>query len=688
MGRKRRATNRRKPTRSQRRPSLTGTVRLSDAGGMVETAEGSFKLAGSSLRQVMAGDVVAISMHRGHRGERRAVVESVVERAAASVVGTYAPAGPLGCVRPLDTRLKADFFVLPRDRSAQELGVHEGDVVSARIESYPSRYESGVVTIERRIGDADAPDLGIRCIMARYDLEDGYPEAATSAADELELDIDGALADPLRRDLRDRFALTIDPVDARDFDDAISIERTADGGFALMVHIADVSHYVGWEDAIDLEARRRATSVYLADRVLPMLPERLSCDLSSLRPGEDRLAFTVAMRFDRQGRLRTSEFYPSAMRSRVRLSYEQADALLRGDASSAADEVSASAAEGVDLASFLADAAELARLRRQIRFDRGAVDFDTVEVHALLGDDGEPVDLVSRQRTEATGLIEEAMLAANECVAAWLADRGTVCAYRVHDRPSPDHLHDAAMTLAELQIATRTEAAEISLGEQAAMRSVLARAAGTPAAELVNALLLRAMQRAVYRPSNEGHYALGADAYCHFTSPIRRYPDLLVHRALKVELAREHLGERAARERSRALIGAGRERLERIASQLCSASSDRERIADAAARASQKVEVARFFSRRVGERFRGTVTWVDQLGAFVRLDDSHAEGLIHVRDLGDEWFDLDERTLTYTGSATGRSVRPGDRVVAEVLRCDVLRGHLDLALIAGPRTLH
>lgn len=688
MGRKRHAANRRKPTRGQRRPSLTGTVRLTEAGGAVETAEGTFRLAGRSLREVMAGDTVAISTHRGNRGERRAVVEGVIERAATTVVGTFAPAGPLGCVRPLDTRLKADFFVLPRDRSAQELGVREGDVVSARIESYPSRYESGVVTIERRLGDADAPDLGIRCIMARYDLEDGYPEPALRAAEGLALDIEGALADPLRRDVRDAFALTIDPVDARDFDDAISIARRADGGFDLMVHIADVSHYVAWEDVIDLEARRRATSVYLADRVLPMLPERLSCDLCSLRPGEDRLAFTVAMRFDRRGRLRGGEAFPSAMRSRVRLSYDQADAVLEGDASLAAEELRAAAAAGVDLGAFLADAAELARLRRRLRFERGAVDFDTVEVHALLDEEGEPYELVSRHRTEATGLIEEAMLAANEFVAEWLSARDIVCAYRVHDRPSPDHLHDAAATLAELGIVSRQEAAEISLGSQAAMRAVLARAAGTPSAELVNALLLRAMQRAVYRPENAGHYALAASAYCHFTSPIRRYPDLLVHRALKVALARERLGERAARERVRALTGQGLECLERIAPALCRASSDRERIADAAGRASQKVEVARYFSRRVGERLRGTVTWVDQLGAFVRLEGSEAEGLIHVRDLGDEWFELDERALTYTGAATGRTVRPGDRVIVEVRRCDVLRGHLDLALVAGPRTLH
>ena len=281
-------------------------------------------------------------------------------------------------------------------------GVKEGDVVSARIVSYPTRLESGTVTIERRLGGADASDLGIRSIMARYDLEDGYPEPAVRAAEALALDVEGALQDPLRRDVRGRFALTIDPVDARDFDDAICVAKTAHGGFTLSVHIADVSHYVMWDDPIDLEARRRATSVYLADRVLPMLPERLSNDLCSLRPGEDRLAMTVDMVLDANGALKEASIYPSVMRSRVRLSYDEAQALLDGVSGTAAEWVARAAEEGVDLVELLHCADELARLRARVRERRGAVDFDTVEVHALLDEDGEPSALTVRKRTAAT----------------------------------------------------------------------------------------------------------------------------------------------------------------------------------------------------------------------------------------------------------------------------------------------
>lgn len=329
MGRGKRGKNgRHGPARSRRLPGLTGTVRVYDSHAEVETAEGTYRLGSRSMREAMPNDRVYVSLHRGRGGARRAVVEHVIERAAEAVVGTFELAGPLGAVRPLDARIKQDFFVLPSDDSPARLKVTPGDIVAAHIVEYPSRAEAGVVTIERRIGDANEPSLGIECIMARYGLTDGYPQEAIDEAAGLSVDVDAALADPLRRDIRDRFAITIDPVDARDFDDAISVARTVRGGWMLGVHIADVSHYVDWESSIDLEARRRSTSVYLADRVLPMLPERLCNDLCSLRPNEDRLAFTVDIELDARGRVRAYEAYPSVIRSRVRLDYGAADALL------------------------------------------------------------------------------------------------------------------------------------------------------------------------------------------------------------------------------------------------------------------------------------------------------------------------------------------------------------------------
>lgn len=693
MGRGRHSKNgRRGPARSRRLPGLTGTVRVYDARAEVETAEGVYRLGSRSMREAMPGDRVYVSLHRGKGGARRAVVEHVIDRAVAAIVGVFEPAGPLGAVRPLDTRIKQDFFVLPADDSPRRLGVEPGDIVSARIVDYPSRTESGVVTLERRIGDANEPSLGIECVMARYGLVDGYPQAAVDEAASLAVDVEGALADPLRRDIRDRFAITIDPVDARDFDDAISVARTVRGGWMLGVHIADVSHYVDWESAIDLEARRRSTSVYLADRVLPMLPERLCNDLCSLRPDEDRLAFTVDIELDAQGRVRTYEPYPSVIRSRVRMDYGAADALLReGEPDGAALDaaargraelaVEAARANGVDLRAFLRNADALARVRREIRRKRGSIDFDTPEVHVLLDEAGMPVDIVTRERTAATSLVEEAMLLANECVAEFLADRDLVSAYRVHEDPSPDSLASAAKTLTELGAVEGGLAAGIMLGDPRAINAAVEDVAGTAFAPQVNALLLRAQQRAVYRSHNEGHYALGARAYCHFTSPIRRYPDLIAHRVLKVALAKHELGKKEALIRAPRLTGKGPQALEAICPRLCRQASDNERAADAAANASQKVKVAQLYASRIGERDTGTVSWISDLGAFVRLDATGAEGLVRMNALGAEWWDFDDVRLTLTGESTGTRVGLGCRVVVEVASVNVLRGHLDLKLL-------
>lgn len=695
MGRKHKTNAHRSPVRSRRVAGLLGTVHLAGGVATVETAEGVFRLTERGMREAMPGDTVTVSLHRGPGGERRAQVESVEERSQTVVVGTYRQAGPLGVVRPLDKRAKQDFFVPPRDRSPERLNVADGDLVAARIVSYPTRMESGVVTIERRIGGKDAPDAGIQTVMARYDLADGYAPAALAEAETLELDVESALQDPLRRDIRDRFLLTIDPVDARDFDDAISVERTPAGGWKLGVHIADVSHYVAWESSIDLEARMRSTSVYLADRVLPMLPERLSNDLCSLRPHEDRLAFTVDIELDARGRVVSSRAYPSAIQSRVRLDYDAADYLLRSEVGDTGDQDADqacveraervrgdAAACGVDVVAFLRDADELARARWAIRRRRGSIDFESTEVHVALDNEGVPLRIDVRRRTPATSLVEEAMLLANECVARKLVAAGIPAAFRVHEDPSPDELTAAAEVLIEAQAIDRQEALGIMTGDPHAIEGVLERCTQTPQAPMVNALLLRAMQRAVYRPHNLGHYALGAEAYCHFTSPIRRYPDLLVHRALKMLLARERLGARVAHERAPRLVGTGAQDMEHILPALCREASSRERIADAAARDSQKVKVAQYYAERIGERMTATVTWIDQMGAFVRVDETAAEGLVRMSALGgNEWWDFDERRLTLTGTSSGEVISLGRRAIVEVVGTDCMRGHLDFKLI-------
>ena len=307
-------------------------------------------------------------------------------------------------------------------------------------------------------------------------------------------------------------------------------------------------------------------------------------------------------------------------------------------------------------------------LRERVRAERGAIDFETVEARVTLDDAGRPTGVSVRRRTHATGLIEEAMLVANECVAKRLADVEAPAAYRVHEPPTPDDLKVCVQPLRELGLLDGKAVSGLLAGSPFAIGDVLDAARDTPAAPMANALLLRAQRRAVYLPANEGHYALGAPAYCHFTSPIRRYPDVLVHRALKALLAGRIEG-REMRAQAAAL------------SQLCRTCSDRERAADGAARVTQKVKMAELFSEKVGERFSGVVSGCASFGVFVTLDDTYAEGLVPIRALGDEWFVYDEARLTLTGEESGEVWRLGRRVVVEVVDTNVPRGQIDFSLV-------
>ena len=655
-GNTRRGTGR-KPAKP--RATVQGTVHVSHGGqASLETAEGQFRIAPRGLREAMHGDEVQASLTTGTGGERLAVVQSVVARAITTYLGRYEDAGQLGVVVPLDARVSHDLFVLPEDESARRLGVRPGDVVSARIVEYPARRSAGVVTVERRVGSPDDLDIAIEQVIASHGLATEFPPSALDQAQSITVDADAELAlNPRRRDLRDLLCVTVDPQDARDFDDAVGARELPGGGFELWVHIADVTHYVGWDTPIDNEAKRRTCSVYLADRVIPMLPERLCNDACSLRPGEDRLAMSVRATLDGRGRVTKAKAMRSAIRSRARLSYDEVDALLE---KGRADGISAEVAEALVVLDRIRD------LREKVRYQRGAIDFETVETRVELDDAGRPTGVTVRRRTRATGLIEEAMLVANECVAKLLADSSVVSAYRVHESPAPEALKATMLPLREMGVLSQDDAVGLVAGEPEAIRSVLEAAKGTPAEAMANALLLRAQKRAVYLPQNLGHYALGATAYCHFTSPIRRYPDMVVHRSLKALLD----GTLGSREQ--ATVAA---RLP----QLCATCSEMERTADSAARASQRVKLSELYASRVGERFSGVVSGCASYGLFVMLDDTCAEGMVPVRALGHEWYSYDEARMTLTGEESGEVWGLGRRIAVEVTGVDVMRGRIDLA---------
>lgn len=652
---------------------LMGTLRVARPGAAtVRTDEGDFAVATGGLREGMDGDEVQVSLVRRHgANECVAYVQGVVTRAIAEFLGSYEDADPLGVVLPLDSRIAHDFFVLPQDASARRLGVGQGDVVETRILEYPSRRSAGVVTIARRVGSAQELDLDMETVIASHGLATSFSEDALAEAESLELDVGSALeGDPLRRDLRGHVAVTVDPTDARDFDDAVAGRRTPDG-FVLEVHIADVSHYVRWNGSIDVEARQRGCSCYLADRVLPMLPERLCNDLCSLRPNEDRLAMSVLVMLDGRGEPRSAEVCPSVMRSRARLSYDQVDALLGGRL--AVTELPAAMGDQEAIAESLEVLDQIAGLRGQRRRERGAIDFQTREAKVTLDQKGRPIGVRVRSRTRATALVEEAMLLANEAVAGMLSEAGIPTSYRVHEQPTHEDLAATLPILRELGLLRAGESAGILAGDPHAIQDVLDEARGTAAEVLANAVLLRAQRRAVYLPHNDGHYALGAAAYCHFTSPIRRYPDLVVHRSLKALLAKDRSGHDIAQ-------------MERELPQICRSCSERERVADAAERESQKVKMAQLFSDKVGQSFSGVVVGCERYGLFVMLDQSCAEGLLPVRELGDEWFSFDRELLTLTGEESGRVWRPGMRVAVAVAGTKPSRGQIDFALAGdGPR---
>ena len=619
----------------------------------------------------MNGDEVTVSVFPARGGKKVALVQGVITRAQTTFLGRFELAGPLGAVVPLDARLGRDFFVVPEDTSPARLGVGEGDVVVARIAEYPTRNSAAVVTIESRVGSSDELDLNVESVIASYGLATEFPPAALAQAEGIQAGVEEALKrEPGRRDLRSLCCMTIDPTDARDFDDAVYAAQLPDGGFELWVHIADVTHYVGWDTPIDNEAKRRTCSAYLVDRVLPMLPERLCNDVCSLRPREDRLAMSVRMELDDQGRLVSAEAMTSAIRSTARLDYDTVDALLAGRVNASALHEDQRDAQTLEEALRVLD--RIRGLRERIREERGSIDFDTVEPKVTLDEEGHPTGVIVRTRTRATGLVEEAMLLANESVARMLADREVLCAYRVHERPSPEDLRATVRPLMELGLIDGSAQREALIaGEPEAINAVLDAARGTAGEFLASALLLRAQKRAIYMPTNQGHYALGAQAYCHFTSPIRRYPDELVHRALKALLA----GTLGSKEQ---------EQIAGQLPQLCATCSQMERAADGAARASQRIKMAELYADHVGEAFSGVVCGCERFGLFVMLDETCAEGLLPARALGGEWLEYDEDRMTLTGEESGRVWGMGTRVRVVVTETDIPRGRIDFAL-ADPR---
>lgn len=715
MAHKRTSAHRAKPASRPR-----GIFEATGRGfGFVKTPEGEFFISAHDVRGAMDGDEVELSIKaeknparskrskRGMKGHTSSTSEQgsgspnakrpnarvarVVVRAHDDIVGRYEEPGPFGVVIPLDPAIHFDIFI-PLDGKHQ---AQDGDLVRVMLMSYPQPKSpaSGVVT--EVLGKADPETLPIEAVIASLHLPGEFPVDVQQEARALSPRIEEALAAGAV-DARDRFIFTIDPTDAKDFDDALSIEVYADepwdlegayllgaedeavcARFKLGVSIADVTAYVAEDTALDAEARNRATSVYLADRVIPMLPERLCNDICSLAPGVDRLALTADLYIDEAGQCLAFRVYQSVIRSKARLTYAEAFDLLNGYTSGTFG-FDVSLLPAIVPALQTLDALAAARKRRRHRL--GGLPFETSEARVVLDAAKVPLYVEVREKNAATELVEEAMIAANEAIATFTEAFEIPSLYRNHAAPDPGRLQELVDIFNEFSWFAYLDKEGFCAGNPHVLQQVIEVAEGRPEQELVNTLLLRAMKRAEYSPEDEGHYGLASSAYTHFTSPIRRYPDLVVHRILKDCLT---LGPKKVLKAIKAKPGTttSLHSLQTIRSlqDIANHASHRERIAEDAERQSQEAKIIEWLGQFVGERFSGVVSGVTQKGLFVRLDCS-AEGFLPIQNLGREYFIYDGKHHVLIGEATSTRYRLGQRIAVVLDEAEPMRRRLRFSL--------
>jgi len=629
---------------------VTGTVQgHPDGYGFVVPDDGGADLflAPSEMRKALHGDrVTARSIGVDRRGRPEGAVVDVLARANREIVGRLYEERGLCFVVAENRRINQDILVPPEMQGAAK----PGEVVVVELIEQPSAHREALARVVQVLGRYTDPGMEIEIALRKHALPHEFSAAAKRQSSRMPPEVrPGDRKD--RVDLSALPLVTIDGETAKDFDDAVYCERVGKG-FRLIVAIADVSHYVRDGDTLDRDARDRGTSVYFPRRVIPMLPEALSNELCSLKPAVDRLCMACEMSIDGHGRIGRYRFYPAVMRSRARLTYTQVwDWLSRPD--------TVTTREAKTLQPHLANLHALYKVLAAARARRGAIDFETVELRLEFDPHGKIEAIVPEVRNDAHKLIEECMLAANVCAAAYLIEQKHPALFRVHEGPTPEKLEALREFLGSSGLS-------LTGGDHPGpddYARLLAKVRDRPDFDLLQTVLLRSLQQAVYSPDNVGHFGLGYDAYAHFTSPIRRYPDLLVHRCIKACLAgaRYHPAGASWRE-----LGVH-----------CSLT---ERRADEATRDVESWLKCYFMQDRVGETFPGTISGVTHFGIFVTLDGLNVDGLVHVTDLGNDYFHFDAVQHRLSGERTGRSFRLADRVTVKVARVDLEQTKIDFVL--------
>ena len=636
---------------------VVGKLTLNKSGfGFVQSEDGKEEIYinKDDVGTAWNGDKVVVRIYGRQTGKsREGTVIKILERANQTIVGTFKRGKHFFFVQPDDRRFSRDIYI-PEQGEAEE-----GQKVVVSLEEWQDKYLSPEGKIQEVLGYPDDPGVDILTLIREYQLPSEFPEEIEREAEKLSKRIP-ELEYRTRVDFRDKICFTIDPWDAKDHDDAVSLEKLDNGNFFLGVHIADVSYYVRENTRLDKEAFSRGTSVYLADRVIPMLPEKLSNQICSLRPEEEKLTYSCLMEIDPKGKVIKYRIIKSLIQSRAKLNYDEVQAFF---------DTGKSNKNLPGLEQTLKEMLKLSQILHQKRIAKGSLDFDLPEAKILMGKDGRVLDIFKQERLESHRLIEEFMLLANQCVAKYASFLKVPFLYRVHDQPDKEKIENFAEFISTLGYHFPIDKKDTVMSPKRIQR-FLKSAEGTPQEELINELLLRSLKKACYQPENIGHFGLAFSHYTHFTSPIRRYPDLLIHRLLKeLEETKSYVPER------RAYL---QEKLPFIGK----FTSDRERLADEVEQESIKLKQIEYLKDKLGEHFSGIIAGILPFGFFVRLDDLLAEGLVRLSSMEDDYYKFDEKNKRLVGRHSRKIYNLGERVKVQLIRVNKEEREIDFNLVS------
>lgn len=615
-----------------------------------EATESDILVRAANLMHALHGDRVRVSLYARRGGKKlEGEVVEIIERKRTEFVGTVEIGKSYGFLVPSHRKMYVDIYI-PKDKLN---GVEHGQKAVARITDWPEKASSPFGEIIEVLGNAGEHNTEIHAVLAEFGLPNKFPQDVEEAADTLDTRIDEEEIRKNRRDFRGVPTFTIDPADAKDFDDALSLQPLENGRWEVGVHIADVSHYVKPGSILDEEAVDRATSVYLVDRVVPMLPEVLSNGACSLRPNEDKYTFSAVFEMDEEGKVYKEWFGRTAIHSDRRFAYEEAQQIIEGNHPDG---------EKADFYQAIRTLDGMAKKLRAVRMKNGALSFDKKEVKFHLDENNQPTGVYFKVGKEANHLIEEFMLLANRSVAAFIGrakdgkPSGQTFVYRIHDDPDPTKLQDLSTFVRQFGHEVKlTSPKSVS----SSLNKMLEAVKNSPEANMIETLTIRTMSKAKYTTQNIGHYGLAFDYYTHFTSPIRRYPDVMVHRLLQHYLDGGKSPDYGPYE------------------QLCEHSTEREIAASMAERTSIKYMQAVFMEKHIGESFMGVISGVTEWGVYVELTENYCEGMISIRDFRDDYYVFDSKNYCIEGESSGRIYQLGDPMKITVKNVDLERKQID-----------